>query len=445
MRSLALLAREFYDSGMLGIPRLHRSSQFSILPGRYALSSHPRQNRGAGFQRLQPSSGPGVCRKVDDDYANLSRSSSGRSKAVMDREERVDQISNRKLEHLELALGGGVEATLGLGWNEVRLIHNCLPEIDLADVDLRTDFLGQTLAAPVWITGMTGGHERAARINRRLAIAAERFGLAMGLGSQRAGLVDPRLMATYRVARDAAPHAVLVANIGAPQLVQQDNVPPLDLADIRTIVESVEAQALAIHLNFLQEVVQPEGDRRARGVLAAIRAVVQSIGVPVLAKETGAGISREQAGSLRQAGVAAIDVGGAGGTSMVKIEGARDSRLTNGQISVAEAFSQWGIPTAAAILETRHCGIPVVATGGVRSGVDAARAIALGASAVGVGLPFLVAADAGEAELDRTIGRFLIELRSALFLTGSRTPAELQKRGAVVLGDLAIWKSQRDL
>lgn len=357
----------------------------------------------------------------------------------------VGVISNRKLEHLELALRGDVEADLGLGWHEVRLIHNCLPEINLSDVDLRTTFLGQSVSAPVWITGMTGGHERATRINRRLALAAERHGLPMGLGSQRAGLVDPSLIATYRVARDVAPQAVLIANIGAPQLVQQGTSTPLTLDEIRAIVDSVDAQALAIHLNFLQETVQPEGDRSARGVLAAIHAVVRGVGVPVMAKETGAGISREQARSLQQAGVAAIDVGGAGGTSMVKIEGARDGQDSNGHSSVAAAFGQWGIPTTASILETRGCGVPVIATGGVRTGVDAARAIALGASAVGVGRPFLVAADEGEAELDRAIDRFTSELRSALFLTGSRTPAELQRQGAVVLGELASWKSQRGL
>jgi isopentenyl-diphosphate delta-isomerase len=358
---------------------------------------------------------------------------------------RLDAISNRKLEHLELALRGDAEANLGLNWNEVRLVHNCLPEMDLADVNLETDFLGQRLSAPVWITGMTGGHERAATINRRLAVAAERHGLAMGLGSQRAGLFDPGLLATYRVARDVAPRAVLVANIGAPQLVKQGNVPPLDPEDVRAIVESVEAQALAIHLNFLQEVVQPEGDRNARGVLSAIAEVVRSVGVPVMAKETGAGISREQARRLREAGVAAIDVGGAGGTSMVKIEGARESQRTNGHVSLAEAFGHWGIPTPASVLETRRCGVPVIATGGVRSGVDAARAIALGANAVGVGLPFLMAADAGDAELENAIQQFITELRSALFLTGSRTPSDLRQQGAVVLGELATWQAQREL
>jgi isopentenyl-diphosphate delta-isomerase len=358
---------------------------------------------------------------------------------------RVNQISGRKLEHLELALNGDVETKHGLNWNEVHLIHNSLPEIDLADVDLRTNFLGHTLLAPLWITGMTGGHERAALINRRLAAAAERHGFAMGLGSQRAGLADPGLMATYRAARDAAPSAVLVANIGAPQLVPQGEVPPLGIDDIRAIVSSIEAQALAIHLNFLQEVVQPEGDRSARGVLAAIRQVVQSVGVPVMVKETGAGIAREQATKLQQAGVAAIDVGGAGGTSMVKIEGARDGHGVSGHPSVAEAFGAWGIPTTASILETRACGVPVIATGGVRTGVDAARAIALGASAVGVGLPFLIAADAGETELEAALERFTAELRRALFLTGSRTPGELRQRGAVILGELASWKAQRGL
>lgn len=359
--------------------------------------------------------------------------------------ERVNQISGRKLEHLELALQGDAEANNGLNWSEVRLLHNCLPEIDLAEVDMRTDFLGQTLSVPLWITGMTGGHERAARINRRLAVAAERHGLAMGLGSQRAGLVDPGLMATYRVARDAAPRAILVANIGAPQLVQQGSDPPLSIDDVQAIVNGVEAQALAIHLNFLQEVVQPEGDRNARGVLAAISDVIRSVGVPVMAKETGAGIGREQARKLQEIGVAAIDVGGAGGTSMVKIEGARGGQRSNGHVSVVEAFTEWGIPTTASILEVRGCGVPIIATGGVRTGLDAARAIALGASAVGVGRPFLRAADAGEAVLDDALGRFIAELRSALFLTGCRTPRDLQKQGAVILGELAAWKLQRDL
>lgn len=359
--------------------------------------------------------------------------------------ERADQVSRRKLEHLELALNGNVDGPNGAWWDDVWLIHDCLPEIDLADVDLSTSFLGQELHAPLWIAGMTGGHERAAELNARLARASQRHGIAMGLGSQRAGLAAERLMDTYRIARQAAPEAVLVANIGAPQLVPQQGSPALTLEDVGRLIEALDAQGLAIHLNALQEMVQPEGDRNARGVLSAIQRVIRAIGVPVLMKETGAGISRERAHDLVDAGVAAIDVGGAGGTSMARIEGARGSDATGQPSSLSHALDGWGIPTAASILEARGCGVPIIATGGVRSGLDAARAIALGAQAVGVGRPFLSAANEGEEALDAAIGEFLRELRAALFLSGCATPDELRLRGAVILGNLRSWAEQRGL
>lgn len=357
----------------------------------------------------------------------------------------ADQVSRRKLEHLDLALQSGMEGPTGAWWDDVRLIHDCLPEIDFSDVDLTTPFLGQTLHAPLWITGMTGGHPRATELNARLARAAERHGIAMGLGSQRAGLQSEALMDTYRVARRTAPTAVLVANIGAPQLIGQDGTPPLTVGTVRSLVDVLEAQGLAIHLNALQEIVQPEGDRRARGALGAIKTVVESIGIPVLAKETGAGIARERARDLKNAGVAAIDVGGAGGTSMVRIEGARGGVQGAPHSSLARTFDSWGIPTAASVLEVKNCGLPVVATGGVRSGLDAARAIALGAHAVGVGRPFLAAAQEGEDILEAAISSFLHELRAALFLTGSATPHALRGRGALLFGNLLHWARQRDL
>jgi isopentenyl-diphosphate delta-isomerase len=292
---------------------------------------------------------------------------------------------------------------------------------------------------------MTGGHTRSAVINRRLARAAQHFGIAMGVGSQRAGLANSGLGSTYSAAREAAPDAVLIANIGAPQLVSQGDAPGLTIDQVRSIVDSIDAQGLAIHLNYVQEMMQPEGDRNARGVAAAIREVVCSLQVPVLAKETGAGISREAAELLRDAGVSAIDVAGWGGTSMVRIEGARRAHGKDGHKSIAEAFENWGIPTPAAILESRGCGLPIVATGGIRSGVDAARAFALGADVVGVGLPFLRAADEGEEHLHSAIETFIKELKTALFLTGSRTPGELKRRGAVVRGELLEWQGQRGL
>ena len=361
----------------------------------------------------------------------------------MTHQDKGARISRRKLEHLELSLHEDVQGPVGPGWQDVWLVHDCLPEMSLDDVNLTTAFLGQKLRAPLWITGMTGGHARAATINARLAAAAERHGLAMGGGSQRAGLVSASLMATYRAAREAAPAALLVANIGAPQLVEQGDVPPLSMEDVRRLVEAIEAQGLAIHLNFLQEVMQPEGDRNARGCLRAIEQVVANIPVPVLVKETGAGISRERALALKRTGVAAIDVAGSGGTSMARIEGLRAAAENPVQARLARTFDRWGIPTAAAVLETRGCGLPVIATGGVRSGLDAARAIALGAHAVGVGRPFLKAACDGEAVLDDAIDQFVEELRTALFLTGCASPAALRERGAVILGDLRDWAEQR--
>jgi isopentenyl-diphosphate delta-isomerase len=355
----------------------------------------------------------------------------------------ADRISARKLEHLEMALGSGVEGPSGPGWGDVHLVHDCLPEIDFAEIDLTTYLLGQQLRAPLWITGMTGGHERSGVINERLARAAEKFGIAMGLGSQRAGLVDDRLMRTYRVAREVAPNAILVANIGAPQLVPQGTTPPLTIDEVQRIIDAISAQALAIHLNFLQEVMQPEGDRNARGVVDAIARIVESVGVPVLVKETGAGISKERAADLKQIGVAAIDVAGTGGTSFVRMEGRRAESQGDGRALLAQTFDGWGIPTAAAVLETRGAGLPVIATGGVRSGLDAARAIAIGATAVGVGRPFLLAADEGEEALDAAISRFIEEIRVALFLTGSPTPNALRDRGAVILGGLRSWADQR--
>ncbi len=360
-------------------------------------------------------------------------------------DEHAKVISERKLEHLQLALHGDVEDHRRSPWLDVRLIHQALPEIDVDDVDLRVSFMGYPLQIPLWITGMTGGHDLAASINRRLAYSAEKYGLAMGVGSQRAGLAVSDLMQTYAAARDAAPGAVLIANIGAPQLLRQGRVPGLGPADLQELVRSIDAQGLAIHLNYLQEFVQPEGDRRARGVLEAIHQAVETVNVPVMVKETGAGISREVAVQLARTGISAIDVAGRGGTSMVKIEGARSGQHENGHVSVASAFEDWGISTPAAVMECRDCGVPLVATGGIRTGVDAARAFALGASAAGVGLPFLRAAAESAEELDQAVERFRKELLGALFLTGSRTISDLQSKGAMLTGELLSWKEQRGL
>jgi isopentenyl-diphosphate delta-isomerase len=352
----------------------------------------------------------------------------------------VSGIEGRKAEHLELSMSEPVEGASGPGWADVELVHEALPEMDLAEVDLGVELFGRRLRAPVMIAAMTGGHEGALEVNGALARAAERHGLAIGVGSQRAALQDPALAHTYDVVRESAPGALVVGNLGAAQLIEQGDRPPLGLEDARAAVEMVRADALAIHLNFLEESVQPEGDRRARGVAEAIRAIAAGLKVPVVAKETGAGMTRATAQRLRDLGVAALDVGGSGGTNFAIIERMRAERQGDDRgARLGRALAEWGIPTAVSVAGAAACGLPVIATGGVRSGLDAAKAFALGATLVGVGRPLLLAAAEGDRALDRWIGTFLEELRTVLMLTGRSRPAELRVHPRVVTGRTRAW------
>jgi isopentenyl-diphosphate delta-isomerase len=359
------------------------------------------------------------------------------------RSARGTAIESRKAEHVQVAMGSDVQAHASAGWEDVHLLHESLPELAPQEIRLQTQLLGRSLDAPLVIAGMTGGHAEGARINAELARAAERHGIALGVGSQRAALLDPELSDSYRVAREHAPNAFVIANIGAAQLVTQDEHPPFGLAQARDAVAMIRADALAIHLNFLEECVQPEGDRNASGCLDAITTLTGEVGVPVIAKETGAGISRSTALRLRDAGVTALDVGGRGGTSFAAVESRRAAEQGDDRRArLGELLREWGIPTAVAVVAARASGLPIIATGGVRSGLDAARAIALGACAVGVGLPLLRCAIAGREAVDAWMEQFLEELRTVLFLTGSRTPAELRGRPHVLLGQTRSWVEQ---
>jgi isopentenyl-diphosphate delta-isomerase len=352
-------------------------------------------------------------------------------------------IPQRKLEHVEITARQPAVGPTAPGWADIHLLHACLPEVDYDAVDLRTELVGRPLAAPVVIAGMTGGHPQAGPINATLARAAERFGLAMGVGSQRAALRRPELRATYAVAREQAPTALLLANIGLPQLIDQASEPALTLAQVQAAIDMLRADALVVHLNYLQEVVQPEGDRRAAGALAALRRLCAVLPVPVVAKETGAGMTRQQAERLREAGVAALDVGGAGGTSFAAVEAERAAARGHARgVQLGHTFAGWGIPTAVAVVEAAGAGLPVIATGGIRTGLDAAKALALGATAVGVARPALVAALEGDAALCAWLEGFLAELRAALFLTGAPDLAALRRQRCIVLGDAAAWLSQ---
>jgi isopentenyl-diphosphate delta-isomerase len=354
-----------------------------------------------------------------------------------------DQITARKAEHLRVTAERDVDSGTAAGWQDVRLLHRALPEIDLADVDLSVGFLGRRLALPLCISGMTGGHPAALEVNARLARAAQRYGLAMGVGSQRAALGAPKLAGTYAVARQAAPDALLIANIGAPQLIPQGAAPAIGRAEIESLIDMISADALAVHLNFVQETVQTEGDERARGCLAAIAALTAGLNLPVIAKETGSGLDRQSAERLARAGVAALDVGGLGGTSFAAVEAHRAAAAGDRRrAQLGELYRDWGIPTAVAVLLARSTGLPLIATGGVRNGLDAARALALGASLVGVARPLLACAVQGDEAVAEWIEQFTVGLRAALFLTGSRTPAELRQRPTVILGQTRLWLDQ---
>jgi isopentenyl-diphosphate delta-isomerase len=348
-------------------------------------------------------------------------------------------IDKRKNDHILLA--ASEISQVGSSWlEEVILIHNALPEIDFSEVELTTDFLGAKVSAPFGIGAMTGGTELAGKINAELARAAEEFGIPIYVGSQRIALLKPEVRWTFEVVKQNAPSVPKVANLGAPQLVE---LPEEKLAEwVSQAVEMIDAYAVAIHLNPAQEVVQPEGEPRFKGVLEKIKVVKKYAGRPIIVKEVGNGISKEVAARL--AGLAdAIDVGGFGGTSFVAIEGARASGSYKHQ-RIAETFKTWGIPTAASICEVKsvYTGF-IIASGGIRGGLDGAKAIALGAHFFTMSQPFLKAVLGGR--LREEIEAVVAEIKTAMFLTGSRTVQDLARAPRVYGLRLRNWIEQRGL
>ncbi|MDY9922906.1 type 2 isopentenyl-diphosphate Delta-isomerase [Methanobacterium sp.] len=337
-------------------------------------------------------------------------------------------ISDRKLEHLLLCTHSDVEYHKKTGFNDVELVHKALPEVNQEEIDLSTSLLGKKMDAPLIITAITGGHPSSTKVNQKLAQVAQKLNIGMGLGSQRAAVENPELASTYTVAREEAPDALLIGNIGAPQMEQA-----------REASQMMGLDALAIHLNPLQEAIQPEGDVDTRGYLENIQKTVEIMNIPVIAKETGAGISGNDARALENAGVKAIDVAGAGGTSWAAVETYR-SRDKN----MGELYWDWGIPTAASTAEvSQSVQIPVISSGGIRNGLEAVKALALGADAVGMALPVLKASYLGGEALLSFFQKFLAEIRVAMFLVGASKLEELQKTDLVIQGKTKEWLQER--
>jgi isopentenyl-diphosphate delta-isomerase len=356
----------------------------------------------------------------------------------------ANEVTQRKIEHVNIALDRDVSAPQRANWNDITLVHQALPEVDLERIDLSTSFLGHRLRYPIFMSSLTGGHPDVTNINRNLARAAERYGLALGVGSQRAAILNPALADSYSVVRENAPNAFLIANIGAPQLISQTGHHPFTSEQVRQAIQMIGANALAVHMNSLQEAAQSEGDHNAFGAAEALKRLTQELELPVIAKETGAGVSREQAFLLRSCGVVAIDVGGAGGSSMPALEAARSQARGDEQaMNTGLLFKDWGIATPIAIVEARTAQLPLIATGGVRNGLDAARALALGASVAGIGLPFLKAASQSYECVCEMIESTIKQLKVAMQLSGATNLRQMSEVDVVVTGATREWLTLR--
>jgi len=334
---------------------------------------------------------------------------------------KVTPTGSRKADHIRINLEEEVRSGLTTGLQRYHFVHQALPELDLADVDLSLTVFEKMLRAPLLISSMTGGTGQARQINQALATAAQETGIAMGLGSQRAAIEQPDLAATFRV-RQVAPDILLFANLGAVQLNYGYGVEQCQMA-----VDMIEADALILHLNALQEAVQPEGDTDFSGLLQKIETVCRSLSVPVIAKEVGWGISKRAARQLAEAGVAAIDVAGAGGTSWTQVEMHRAKNESEARL--AAAFIDWGIPTAQSILNVKESApdVAIFASGGLRDGLDIAKCIALGATLGGMASPFLKAAVRSIEDTIQAINEIRRQMQVCMFATGAGDLENLRK------------------
>ena len=338
----------------------------------------------------------------------------------------MSNTQTRKTDHLRICLEEDVQfRTLTNGLDNYRFTHCCLPELDYPEIDLTTSFFGKELGAPLLISSMTGGTEAAKKINYRLAEVAQTYELAMGVGSQRIAVEKPEVAHTFAV-RSLAPDILLFANLGAVQLNYTYGI-----EQCLRVVDILEADALILHLNPLQECIQPQGDTNFQGLLDKIADLCAKVSVPVIAKEVGNGISSSMTAKLMAAGVQAIDVAGAGGTSWAMVESERAQNAL--QRKLGRTFADWGIPTAECLVEIRQldANVPLIASGGLRNGLEVAKAIALGADLAGLAFPFLQAAAESPQALDDLVQLLLAEIKTVLFCTGNANLNQLKQSQAL--------------
>jgi isopentenyl-diphosphate delta-isomerase len=337
--------------------------------------------------------------------------------------EPVHQFEERKRDHITQALKSENEALGFSGFESVELQHEALPDLNFSDVSLSTQILKKPRSSPFLVSSMTAGHTDSVDLNVRLAKACAAKGWLMGVGSQRRELFDDGARAEWKRVRSAAPNVELLGNLGLSQLVQTSN------DKVKELVDALEAVAMIIHLNPLQECMQPEGTPQFRGGLARLADLSRALSVPLIVKETGCGFSPQTLQRLNESGVAAVDVSGFGGTHWGRIEGARNRENTV-LAQAAQTFANWGVSTVESLVNAQKLNLnyEVWASGGVRNGLDAAKALALGAKTVGLAKPILVAALEGEEQLHQQMTTIEYELKTALFCTGCQSPQELSQK-----------------
>jgi isopentenyl-diphosphate delta-isomerase len=354
----------------------------------------------------------------------------------------MNTIEKRKQNHIEVSLEKNVEANIGTGFKDIHLLHRALPEIDLDEVDTTTKFFGKKLNAPLIISAITGGTNEGKDLNNILATVAEKMGIGIGVGSQRIAIEKPETEYTFKIVREKAPNALIFANIGCPQLSLGWGI-----KEAKKAVEMIKGDALSIHMNPLQEAVQVNGDTNYSGILEKISELSKGIKQPLIMKETGSGISYEDAMKIEKAGAKGLEISGVGGTSWSAVEYHIAKQVKRSkQEYLGKALWNWGIPTAISVVETRkRTKLKIIASGGIRTGTEIAKSIVLGADAVGVAKPFLKKAIEGEDALEEFINHLIQELKVIMFLVGAKNISELSKAPAIIMGKTREWLSIRGL